>query len=441
MIGRVRNAILAFGMMKGALIGWLLVAGGAGAETYSLERAIAVALEGSPSAKVAEARIAAATGAWVQAQAAFQPRVGLESSYLRTNQPVSVFGMALNQRSFSPGLNFNDVPDADNWNSRALVTMPLYAGGRNVANKEAANAGLEASVQGAKVVTQELMHEVTRTFLLVAKTRALQGAADAAVKAFEGNAQLAAQRQKGGTALKADLLDVEVRLAQAQDEAVQMRNANALARHALRHLMGLEAGDVEVTQGLPKLLVPAADAVPNRPEFFAALERERALEAGIAVAKAGGRPQVNAFGSVEHNRGTVFENHGSNYTVGVMAQWNIWDGRQTKGRVAQATAEWQVAQEETRKVRLGIGLEVEQSRLALKDAEERLRVSARVIEQAEESVKLTRERFEQGLAVASQLIDVETALTGARVRRVEAETNRLIAVAALRRALGLKMVE
>jgi outer membrane protein TolC len=50
---------------------------------------------------------------------------------------------------------------------------------------------------------------------------------------------------------------------------------------------------------------------------------------------------------------------------------------------------------------------------------------------------LTRARFEQGLALATQLIDAETALTAVRARRAEAEADQRIAVAALRKALGL----
>ncbi|MBI4327519.1 MAG: TolC family protein [Chloroflexi bacterium] len=42
----------------------------------------------------------------------------------------------------------------------------------------------------------------------------------------------------------------------------------------------------------------------------------------------------------------------------------------------------------------------------------------------------------KGLALAAHLIDAETALTTARVRRAEAEGDRRIAVAALRKALG-----
>ncbi|HPU54870.1 MAG TPA: TolC family protein, partial [Verrucomicrobiota bacterium] len=86
--------------------------------------------------------------------------------------------------------------------------------------------------------------------------------------------------------------------------------------------------------------------------------------------------------------------------------------------------------------RLAIGFEVEQARLQLKEASERLAVTEAAVAQAQESVDLTRSRFEQGLMTSAQLIDAETALIAARVRRAEAEADRRIAIAALRKALG-----
>ncbi|MCI0540774.1 MAG: TolC family protein, partial [Verrucomicrobiales bacterium] len=97
--------------------------------------------------------------------------------------------------------------------------------------------------------------------------------------------------------------------------------------------------------------------------------------------------------------------------------------------------------EEQRKLRLALDFEVEQARLDLKAADERLAVSSKTIEQAAESAKLTRGRFEQGLALSTQLIDSETALVAARVRRAEAESDQRIAVAALRKALALPQLD
>ena len=120
----------------------LAVSGATAAETLTLEQAIQRGLAGNPDAAMAAARIAAAEGVLEQARAAFQPQVRVQSGYVRTNQPVSVFGIALNQRSFSTILDFNDVPAADNWASGAAVTMPLSAGGRHAAGRAAALAAV-----------------------------------------------------------------------------------------------------------------------------------------------------------------------------------------------------------------------------------------------------------------------------------------------------------
>jgi outer membrane protein TolC len=92
-------------------------------------------------------------------------------------------------------------------------------------------------------------------------------------------------------------------------------------------------------------------------------------------------------------------------------------------------------------LRLALDLEVEQARLDLKAANERLSVTDQAVAQAAESASLTRARFEQELTLPTLLIDAETALVAARVRRAEAEADRQIAVAAARKALGLPQME
>lgn len=421
-----------------ALLASPLLAGAA--ESLTLSQAIDRALADSPDARIAAARLDGSQAALAQARAVFQPQVSVQSGYLRTNQPVSVFGLVLNQRRFSSGLDFNDVPDADNWASGATLTYPLYAGGRHSAARDAALAALNASRHGAEAVRQVLAFEVTRTFLLIHRTRSLIAAAEAAVTAFESNLRLSQKRLEAGAALKTDALDLEVRLAEAREDLARAKNAGTLTRQSLAMLLGLEQGEVDAATELPPLQTPAATAAASRPEVLAAESVAQAAAARIRQAASGWKPSLNAFGSAEHHRGGKFDGQGSNYTVGVMAQWNLWDGGLTRGRVNEAEAEWQAAEEAVRRQRLAVRLEVQQARAALREAEERQAVSAKSVQLAEESVQLTRDRFETGLALAAQLIDAETALTAARVRRAEAETDRRLAIAALRRALGMTMI-
>ena len=411
------------------------------AEPWTLERALVFAQTNSPDARIAAQRIVAARAGVEQANSAFWPRLRFESGYTATDLPMLSFGNILNQRAYSSSINFNDVPNTDNLNVRGVLTMPLYTGGKITADKRAAQAGSTATIQEAEAVRQALAGEVARAFFTAQKTRQFIAAAEAAVVSYQTNAGLAQQRFDAGSALRADVLDLEVRLAQAQEDLVRARNANALARRVLQNLLGIEGTDFAVADSAPALTAPATGAMASRPEFAAAAERARAAESLVRSAKAGYRPRVSAFGSMDWNHGWETDGSGNGYTAGVLLQWDLFDGRLTRARVSEARANLEVAREQERKVRLGVSLEAEQARLDLQQAQERLGVGEKAVAQAEESLTLTRDRFAQGMALATQLIDAQTALTAARVRRADAEADVQIATAALRKALGRPILE
>jgi outer membrane protein len=412
-----------------------------GAEPWSLERALQQALAANPDARLAQQRIVAAQAGLDQANATFWPRVQFQSSYTGSDNPMQVFGSILNQRAYSTTLNFNDVPSVDDLNARGLVTVPLYAGGKNTAIRKAARANTDAARQDNAAVRNALGFEVSRAFYTVLKTRQFIRAAEAGVNSFEASLAVANKRLDGGTLLKSGVLDIEVRLAQAREELVRARNANALAVRVLRNLLGIESGEFEVADSAPSVNAPGLGDFSGRAELAAAGHRERAAQEQARAAKGGYLPRVNAFGSVDYDYGWNYERGGGSYTAGALLQWDLWDGRMTRAKVAEANANVELAREEQRKLRLALDLEVEQARLDLKAADDRLRVTEKAVAQAAESASLTRARFEQELALSTQLIDAETALVAARVRRAEAEADRQIAIAAVRKALALPQLD
>jgi outer membrane protein TolC len=393
------------------------------AEPWTLERALQQALTSNPDARLAQQRIAAAQAGLEQANAAFWPRLQFQSSYTGSDNPMQVFGSILSQHAYSSTLDFNNVPSVDDLNTRGLVTVPLYAGGKNAATRKA------------------LGFEVSRAFYTVLKTRQFIRAAEAGVNSFEGSLVVAKKRLDGGTLLKTGVLDIEVRLAQAREDLVRARNANALSVRVLHNLLGIESGDFEVADTAPSVTAPDSGDFSGRPELAAARHREQAAQEQARAAKGGYLPRVNAFGSMDYDYGWNYERGGGSYTVGALLQWDLWDGRMTRAKVAEANANAELAREEQRKLRFALDLEVEQARLDLKAANERLSVTDQAVAQATESVSLTRARFEQELALSTQLIDAETSLLAARVRRAEAEADRQIAIAALRKALNLPQLE
>lgn len=406
------------------------------AAPWTLDQAIQTALTNNPDARLAQHRIAAAQAGLQQANAAFWPQLLLRSSYIVTDNPMQVFGSALNQHAFDFGL-IDDVPDADNFNVHGLVVLPLYRGGQTRAQSTQAGSHVEAARHADLATRQALAFEVTRAFFTIQKTRAFIEASESSLQAFEASLGTANKRWAAGTALKTEVLDVEVRLAEARENLVRSRNANALALRALKNLLAIEEPITELNFDVPEVPIPDPTTTPHRPELLAVQKQREAAEAALRGSRGGHLPSVNAFGRYDYDHGWKFNDGGDSYTAGVELQWSLWDGQLTRGRTREARAAVDAALEQERKLQLAIELEIARARLNLGEALQRLEVTERATAQAAESAELTRSRFEQGLVLSTQLIDAETALTAARVRRAEAESDRRVAIAALRKALGL----
>lgn len=292
------------------------------ADTWTLEQALEYALAHNPDARIAQQCIAAAQAGLEQANFAFWPRLQVQSSYTRTDNPMMVFGSILNQRSYRSSLNFNAVPDVDNFNARGIVAVPLYVRGRNIAGRQAARANTEAAKQEI-AVRNVLGFEVSRAFHTVLKTRQFIRAAEAAVNSFETNLIAARKRLDGGTRLKSDALDIEVRLAQAREDLVRARNANTVPERALRNLLGIEEGEFTVADTAPVVSAPNSGNFAQRPELGAACERESAAQAQARGSKSGYQPRISAFASLDDEYGSVTGGDGNSYTAGIMAQCDL----------------------------------------------------------------------------------------------------------------------
>jgi outer membrane protein TolC len=412
-----------------------------GAEPWTLERAIEYALAHNPDARIAQHRIAASQAGLAQANSAFWPKLQLQSSYSRTDNPMLAFGSILNQRSFNPALNFNNGPETDDVNVRGIITAPLYAGGRNIAERDAAKSNSRAAKYEQMAVRNTLQFEVVRTFHTILKTRQFVRSVEATVHSYETNLVIAQRRLEAGTLLKADVLDFEVRLAQGQENLVAARNANLLAERALRNLLGVETTEeFVVADTVPNIEVPSNGGA-ERPELLALRQRQEAAMAKLRGARSGYKPRVSAFGNIDYDYGTITRGDGRSYAGGIVAQWDLWDGFSTRSKISEAEANLDSLREEERKLKLSIDLETEEAKLNLAAANERLFATEKGVSLASESLTLTRNRFEQGSALPTQIIDAESALLAARVRRAEAESDQRISIGALRKALAAPQIE
>lgn len=412
------------------------------AGAWNLEQALAQAQEASPDARVAQARVAGAEAMLEQAGSAWLPQLQLTGRYTQSNNAMMAFGSILNQRAFNFGLDFNHPGTIDDLNLTGTVAYNLYSGGQATAGRNAARAGAAASAHDLQAARLQLGFEVVRAYFNLRKAREAVGALTAGVQAYEAAVANARLRFAAGQLLKADLLSLEVQLAQTREQLASTRHGAELAGQAFRFVLGLPSAPEPVElaaddPGPARISAPATSDYSLRPELRGLQERARAAAAMVEAARGSRRPTVNAFASYQYDQGWKLDRDADGWMAGLSVELNVFDGGRTSGRIRQAGAELDQVNEMLRRATLGIALEAEQARLAHADARERLQVTAQAVELAEESAALSRARFEKGALLAAELIGVEGRLVEARMRRLVAEADERIALAALRRALGL----
>ena len=412
------------------------------ADVWPLERCVATALERHPEAQAARARVDAARALVDQAESAWKPQVMLGARYTQTDSPMMAFGSILNQRAFTFALDFNDPGRIDNLNATGTIAYNLYSGGRATAGRNAARAGVEAAGHDLALARQQLAAEVVRAALNVRKAREAVVALEGGLRAYDAAVIVAEARHAAGQMLKSDLLALQVLHAGTRESLGTARHGAALALLAFRFAVGQEPGDPEIEPltddpTLAAATSPDSGDFSRRPELLGLAARLRAAEAMVTAARGGHRPIVNAFASVQHDQGWETRRDGRSWLAGVSVDVNVFDGGQTSARLRRAEAELAEVRALERRAALGIGLEVEQARLAHVDARERVAVSSLAAEQAEEAARLSRLRFEKESLLAADLIGAEGRRLEARLRHVIATVDERIALISLRRALGL----
>ncbi len=414
-------------------------------ESWTLAQAIRMARENNPEAAMALERLETASAALEQADGSRWPQLWLSAVYQQTDNPMMAFGTILSQGAFHYAIDFNHPGQVDNLNLAATVRYPLYSGGRITALRQAAQVGEAAARVSVEAVREQLSMAVTRAFYGILQADANTEALRSSVTALEESDRVARARFHQGQILKNDLLNLEVRLAQTREQLLAAQHQALLARKSLQILLGLEpVGHLQVVEeqgGLDDRLAEAAHSVENRPELQAARAQVDAAEAMLAAAKAGQRPTVHAMARYQYDYGWRLEGDGNSWMAAVEVDYPLFDGWQTRSAVRQARSQLNNAREQLRKLTLELQWQLEQARLNYQLARQQLQVTETLVSQADEAASISRARFQTGDLLSTELIDAETRLTEALVRRSNARTNEKIALAEILRAAGVPLLQ
>ncbi len=406
-------------------------------DRLDLPNALRYALENNYTIRQARERLNQTQGQLMTARAGYLPKATVQAGYSHVSEQIAL------------------GRDSESWSGTAGVQQTLFAGGAVAAGASAARSSRDAAVYQLDATINQVLVGVRAGYYSVLRAVDTIKVREQALSLLEEELKNARNRYEAGAGAQFDVLRAEVALANGRPPLISARNDLRIAIEELRQLLGYNnRGSTDLTkvpEFIGKLtfgdeqfdLVQCLDlARRQRPELQALKAGVDAAQAGVRAARAGYLPTVAATagwqmlgnGATPHS--LTGQSSYDGWTVGLQSQWAIFDGRATAGRVRSAKSQAEQSRLVLQEQELSIDVEVRRAFASWQQAVELVTASNKVVEQANEALRLSRARFDVGAATQLDVLQAQVALTDAGNNQVQALFAYNVAVAQLRAAIG-----
>ncbi|MBP6865036.1 MAG: TolC family protein [Candidatus Didemnitutus sp.] len=404
-------------------------------DALNLSYALSFALDNNFSIRQAKERLRQQEGIVLEVRAQQLPSLSASAGYSRLDREISSTG---ENRSWNVGITARQV---------------LFAGGGVRSAVKSQQLALEAATLEMQAVIDAALLDVRTRFYNVLVSRERIKVQEQNVELLQRQLQDVRNRFEAGTVSNFEVLRAEVALANAQPPLISARNNYRIAIEELRQSLGFTSSDTANVAKVPEF-VGSLDFAPVSFELSSALSTAKArrpdlqrlrklglaAEENVKARQANYYPDLSLVGGYQNSKragSSSFSDGRDGFSIGLQSTWDIFDAGATRGRVVQARSQLQQTQLAFEEAELSVTVEVRRALSSLQEATELAEASKRVVEQADEAVRLADARYSAGTATQLDVLQARTDLTTARLNQLEAYYRFNVAHAAVRRAMGL----
>ncbi|MBF0487457.1 MAG: TolC family protein [Nitrospirae bacterium] len=353
-----------------------------------------------------------------------------------SNKPTAIFGSMqvpmANRDSFSYGVNLKQT---------------LFNFGANTSSYKASLEALEATK-----VDYERIRNLTALELILGCYEVLEydkfiEVSQMEIERLDVHLKVALELFKEGVITKNDLLQAEVRLSDAKQRLLSVKNLrmvsasklnNILMRPPMAELRIAEPAEEERPMAEVGQFLEMAES--QRPEIRIIDHELQALTLQRKVKMSEFLPAFYAQGGYNYTQND-YQVYEGNWSVMLGAKLNIFSGGATKAELSKLRYKKEKLAEERKKLIDDIKLEIARYYLIGNSAVEKLLVMKDSVAQAEENLRINRTRYEQGQGTAIDVIDAITLLTKIQTNYYSALYERKRAYAGLLYSSGADLKE
>jgi outer membrane protein TolC len=400
----------------------------------SLNEIIGLAMKNNQQVKMAETNEAIATGKFKQTDAVFLPQAAVSYTALTTNNPLNAFGFKLQQQTvtaqdFNPSL-LNDPGNRSDFVTKIELQQPIINLDLWTMRKSAAEQIALYKYQ-TKRTQEAIRHEITKAYLqlqLAYRSKLVLEEALSTAKAIE---KFTNNRFEQGLLQQSDVLNTQVAVTSTETQLSSVQSNIATASDFISYLSGQPTGTIyEPVEA--SMINENVDSVPTgRADFKAMQSAIKSTELMIDADRRSYLPKLNAFASYQFNDRSMFGFGANTYLAGIQLSWNIFKGNSTKNKIRTSEDEKKKLEQQLSDMQSQSNLELLKTNRELEQSRKTILQSSKAVDLATESLRILRDRYEQGLVNTTDLLLAQTQLSQQKLILEQAKTQEQTALATL----------
>lgn len=385
----------------------------------TLRQAIDHALGQNPQAAMAHADQAGAAADARQARTHLLPQLTFTEDISRGNDPVYVFGQLLRQNQFTAdnfALNKLNRPiPVGNFASRFSGSWTVFDSFKTEHEIRRADLFKQSATSSGKAVDQQIVLRVVAAYQSVLYAQRQVDVAEHEQQTAQALLTQVDQHVKAGLAVESDRMAAQVNEAARKQDLIAARGELELAWADLGNAMGqpeLQSSPLQPIEAHQFPQTSLADeltlAAKTRPDLAALQDARQAQVESVAAARSDFGPRINAYGNWEEDRGSITSSGGNNWVAGVQISIDLLPFGKRDG-LARETANRQRIEAQQTQARNQIRLGVSRAHIQRETAMQSLETAHAATEQAAESLRILKNRYDAGLATITDLLRAEDA--------------------------------
>lgn len=331
-----------------------------------------------------------------------------------------------------------------------MLTQPIYMGGAIIAANRMADIGEEMAQNNIEASTQNTLHSIDQAYWTVVSVHHKKQLAESYLAVVKKLDDDVSKMIHEGVATRADGLKVDVKVNEAEMSLTQAENGLALAKMLLCQLCGMDVdSDITLADENADNLVSQSDdtqadravAMENRPELKLLQNSADMSRQATKLVRAAYLPQVLLTGGYVATNPNVFNGFerklSGMWNVGVMVRVPLWNWMEGTYKVRASRIATTIVELERDDICEKIDLQVSQSQFKVKEANRRLAMATKNVENAEENLRCANLGFKEGVIPTTDVMAAQTAWVQAQSQKIDAEVDVKMSQVNLKKALGV----